>query len=340
MRNLSKKSLKIKQIVQPYKMKIDELNIKTSNLCNYKCPKCFDNNNPDKKISSLEPKRLEELITYLQQNCGLKRVCLSGGEPLLYPHIWRIHDFAINSGLKIVTQTNGALIKKYSKDLVTRTNDNFKLAVSLDTLIPEVYDKITNTKNQLPQVLNGMKTLISKGFKNLYIMSIINKNSINQLLSIYEFVKENNLKGVTYQPYSPFYFLVTKLGINYIVDSSFNENWVTKEQMSLLSSQLKKLANIKKQGGKLIQNTAKEFDLYKKYFEDPYSLTFKCDNFNILMITQKGEIKTCWSSSYKLGNIYNEEFGSIFKKYPLSSKIMASCEQPCLLKCHKVKVKK
>ena len=89
---------------------------------------------------------------------GIRKIRITGGEPLIRKDILEIISFLKNKKednllKEILLTTNGTQLKKYAKDISDLGVD--RINVSLDTLIPEKFQFITNGGN-LNQVLQGI----------------------------------------------------------------------------------------------------------------------------------------------------------------------------------------
>jgi len=89
---------------------------------------------------------------------GIKKIRITGGEPLIRKDILEIISFLKIQKDKqflkeILLTTNGTQLKKYAKDISNLGVD--RINISLDTLIPEKFQFITNGGN-LKLVLDGL----------------------------------------------------------------------------------------------------------------------------------------------------------------------------------------
>ncbi|MGK0441054.1 MAG: cyclic pyranopterin phosphate synthase [Pseudohongiellaceae bacterium] len=131
---------------------------------------------------------LEELAMIADAFCelGVKRIRLTGGEPLVRKNILSLvkHIGSIDSLDELTITTNGSHLDKYAQQLkefgVKRIN------VSLDSLNPEKFKQLTRTGN-LKQVLKGIDTAIATGFQKIKINAVIlkgrNENEIIDLVN-------------------------------------------------------------------------------------------------------------------------------------------------------------
>lgn len=107
-------------------------------ICNQKCYYCFFRNNNNGHAMNPEDlfKTLKQLADF-----GIESIELcGGGEPLLYPKIEEIFEYAASLGLRLGLLTNGLLFK----DSIASTFMKYGTYVrfSLDSVNPEMYKQI------------------------------------------------------------------------------------------------------------------------------------------------------------------------------------------------------
>jgi cyclic pyranopterin phosphate synthase len=99
-------------------------------------------------------------------NCGVKKIRLTGGEPLVRHGILEIcRGISAIGGLEeLCMTTNGSLLPELAGPL--KEAGVSRLNVSLDTLCPERFSRITR-RGRLGDVLAGLEAAERVGFKNL-----------------------------------------------------------------------------------------------------------------------------------------------------------------------------
>lgn len=69
------------------------------------------------------------------ENLGLKRVILTGGEPLLQPDAPQVVDLLCNNGYEVEIETNGAVdLQEFHKKLTTKRNDLLSYTMDFKSL--------------------------------------------------------------------------------------------------------------------------------------------------------------------------------------------------------------
>ena len=122
---------------------------------------------------------LEDLKNLSQSliKIGIKKIRITGGEPLvrkdLIAFIKYLNSFLKKDILKEVTiTTNGTLLEKHAEELVE--NGIKRINVSIDSIIPEKYEFITNGGN-LEKVISGVMKARKLGIK-VKINTVLIKN--------------------------------------------------------------------------------------------------------------------------------------------------------------------
>jgi cyclic pyranopterin phosphate synthase len=169
---------------------IISLRITLTNRCNVNCLYCHH----DGMVKSKDEMTADELYTICKvaKNLGVKKIRLSGGEPLLKKDIVESVEKINSLGFKDISMTtNGILLEKYAQDLKDAGLD--RVNVSLDTLNRETFEFITK-KDYLEDAKRGILKAVEVGLYpvkiNMVIMKDINQNEIDDM---FEFCKEHGI---------------------------------------------------------------------------------------------------------------------------------------------------
>jgi GTP 3',8-cyclase len=143
---------------------IKDLRISLTDRCNFRCFYCI----PDENIVW---KRKQELLTFdeivllceIAVSCGVEKVRLTGGEPLLRRDLeLLIARLAKIFGLRdLAITTNAAGLKKRASALKSAGLN--RITISCDSLKPETFKAITK-RDALQSVLDGIEATIAAGF--------------------------------------------------------------------------------------------------------------------------------------------------------------------------------
>ncbi|MEE8402902.1 MAG: GTP 3',8-cyclase MoaA [Candidatus Hydrothermarchaeaceae archaeon] len=154
--------------------------------CNLDCIYCHEEGMPENSAEEMTPGEISRIIGICAKH-GVKKVKITGGEPLLRSDITEIVGGISGLGIEDISMTtNATYLKDYAEGL--KESGLKRINVSLDTLKPEVFKKITKGGN-LDKVTEGIEAAIKAGLYpvklNMVIMKGINDGEILELLDHY-----------------------------------------------------------------------------------------------------------------------------------------------------------
>lgn len=177
-------------IKDKYERPILSLRITLTNRCNVNCLYCHH----DGMVKSKDEMTADELYTIckIAKKIGVRKIRLSGGEPLLKKDIVEIVERIASLDFKDISMTtNGILLEKYAQELKDAGLD--RVNVSLDTLNRETFEFITK-KDYLEDAKRGILKAVEVGLYpvkiNMVIMKDINQDEIDDM---FEFCKQNDI---------------------------------------------------------------------------------------------------------------------------------------------------
>lgn len=139
------------------------LRISLTDSCNFRCAYCM----PNEQIECLPNSNLMstdeiEKIARTFVDLGVKKIRLTGGEPLVRKEFPEIARRLAKMPVELTMTTNGVLVHKYIelfKEVGIKT-----LNVSLDSLNKETFFKLTK-RDQFQQVWDNILLLLDNGFR-------------------------------------------------------------------------------------------------------------------------------------------------------------------------------
>ena len=155
---------------------IEYVRLSLTDACNFCCPYCRPAEiTPQSQTQLLS---VDEWMTVLGafHRLGVKAVRLTGGEPLLYPHIEELLTRINQTGWfeDISMTTNGSLLASRAAKLkelgLNRVN------ISLDSLDSDAFALCVGKANQLDSVLNGIQSAIDAGFTSVKINTVLSRH--------------------------------------------------------------------------------------------------------------------------------------------------------------------
>lgn len=149
------------------------LRLSVTDLCNLRCIYCMPEKGVEKRCHNdiLSVEEIEE-ITKAAVACGIRKVRVTGGEPLVRRGIVEIcrRIAAIPEVEELCMTTNGVLLPQYAKELKQAGVD--RLNISLDTLNAEKYKMLTRV-GELENVMTGVLASLDAGFENTKINAVL-----------------------------------------------------------------------------------------------------------------------------------------------------------------------
>ena len=155
---------------------IEYVRLSLTDACNFCCPYC--------RPAEITPQSQHQLLSVDEwmtilgafHQVGVKAIRLTGGEPLLYPHIEELLARIKQTGWfeDISMTTNGSLLALRAAKLkelgLNRVN------ISLDSLDSDAFALCVGKANQLDSVLNGIQSAIDAGFTSVKINTVLSRH--------------------------------------------------------------------------------------------------------------------------------------------------------------------
>ncbi|MEH6476785.1 MAG: GTP 3',8-cyclase MoaA [Sneathiella sp.] len=174
-------------MIDPFGREVSYLRVSVTDRCDFRCTYCMSENMtflPKKDVLSLEEL---EAITAAFIRKGVRKVRLTGGEPLVRKGIMALINSLgryLESGEldELTLTTNGSQLSKHAKDLVSAGVK--RLNVSLDTLDPDNFKAITRWGN-LDKVIEGLDAAQNAGLKiklNTVAVRGVNDHEIDDMV--------------------------------------------------------------------------------------------------------------------------------------------------------------
>ena len=157
-----------------------DLRISVMDRCNFRCPYCMPRSTFHDKYRFLRPaERLtfDEIVrlTRLATSLGVRKVRLTGGEPLLrsgLPDL--VGELSALEGVNdLALTTNGILLAQHAAEL--KSQGLQRVTVSLDSLDERVFGEMSGGFGGLAQVLEGIRAALDAGLKPLKVNTVVQR---------------------------------------------------------------------------------------------------------------------------------------------------------------------
>ena len=181
-------------ILDARKRPLRDLRLSLTDHCNLRCTYCMPQEAFGPHHAFLPTDRLLDFeeIAFLVQNLaalGVRKVKLTGGEPLTRPFVPRLVRMLREAAAKVEVNliTNGILLAPLAGQLKEAGLD--RMTVSLDTLLPERFAAMTGRGRQLDKVLAGIEESRRAGFRpvkiNMVVIRGVNDDEIETMAATF-----------------------------------------------------------------------------------------------------------------------------------------------------------
>jgi len=148
--------------------------------CNFRCPYCMPRETFHEHyrfLKSTERLSFDEItrLTRLFVGLGVRKLRLTGGEPLLRANLADlVGDLTALEGVEdVALTTNGVLLAQHAAEL--KANGLHRITVSVDTLDPEIFQKMNGGFAELDRVLEGIQAARDAGLTPIKVNSVVER---------------------------------------------------------------------------------------------------------------------------------------------------------------------
>ena len=159
---------------------LHDLRISVMDRCNFRCPYCMPKETFHENyrfLKSSERLSFEEIarLTRLFTSLGVRKIRLTGGEPLLRANLSDLVGelTGIEGVQDVALTTNAVLLAQHASQL--KANGLGRITVSLDTLDPEIFKRMSGGFGELDRVLAGIQAAVDAGLAPIKINSVIER---------------------------------------------------------------------------------------------------------------------------------------------------------------------
>ena len=168
------------------------MELELSRKCNLECVYCYASSGKplENELS------VEEILDSVDQAAGLgarKIIVLGGGEPLVYPHLFRVIDYILEKGLAADLFTNATLID----DAVARrlADRRIPLVIKMNSRQPKVQDYLAGRDGTAHAIQEGIAALMRAGYPDgdmkLGVETIICRQNIEELPELWRWARNS-----------------------------------------------------------------------------------------------------------------------------------------------------
>lgn len=141
--------------------------------CNLSCRHCYANSFDKDFDGELKLERCLEIVSSIKK-AHSPAIILSGGEPLLHPHVFEIAKEVKKQGFYLALSSNGILLTKEIAQKLKEIDFNY-VGVSLDGIGP-IHDHIRGQQGAFEKSLEGVRRGVEEGLKMGLRTTLTNTN--------------------------------------------------------------------------------------------------------------------------------------------------------------------
>jgi molybdenum cofactor biosynthesis protein A len=262
----------------------DYLRISLTERCNLRCFYCMPEEGiPLRPREEFMTKKEIATIAKIFTDLGVKKIRLTGGEPLVRKDAHEIIESLSPLPVELAITTNGILIDKF---IDTFINSKIKsVNVSLDSLQKDKFNAITR-RDYFDTVLSNIDRLLAKDF-NVKLNAVLMKNvNDDELIDFIEFTRDKNVhfRFIEFMPFT---------GNQWDWSKCVTYKEILDKVNTYYGHKVLKIKDAK-------NDTAKNFRIntYQGTFAVISSVTNPfCDTCNRIRLTADGKLKNCLFSN-------------------------------------------
>ena len=155
-----------------------DLRVSVTDRSNFRCRYCMPRERFGKEHNFL-PK--SEILSYEEiqkfvlacKPLGLRKVRITGGEPLLRKDLPKLVRHISDLGLEVALTTNGSLLKREAASLAEAGLE--RVTISLDAVDQELHSSITDSNVTVTDILDGIQDAISRGLGPVKVNCVVRR---------------------------------------------------------------------------------------------------------------------------------------------------------------------
>lgn len=157
-----------------------DLRISVTDRCNFRCPYCmpktvFGRDYPFLERSELLSFEEIERVARAAVACGVRKIRLTGGEPLLRKGIEKLIEQLAPLGAELTLTTNGVLLPKLAARLHSAGLQ--RVTVSLDALDDAVFRRMNDADVGVAEVLDGIAAAAQAGLGPIKVNCVVQRGA-------------------------------------------------------------------------------------------------------------------------------------------------------------------
>jgi len=171
-----------------------------TNMCNLRCKHCYQR--ADKPLPN--ELTLEEKLEVVKQfdEAGVAAVALSGGEPTIHPHFWRVVRELSDRFIYVAVATNGwVFAEKKMVEKAKKAGVRY-VEVSVDSADPKKHDEFRGVPGSWERAVKALRNAAEVGL-NTAMATTVTKLNLDEIDDILDLAEEIGIKRVVFFNFVP-----------------------------------------------------------------------------------------------------------------------------------------
>jgi len=181
--------------------------IDITNHCNFDCIHCLR----DKKSPRMhmDPDLMASILDAIS-SVGIGNVCLTGGEPALYPELSRVFDIIADHGIAFSLVSNAFLFEERIRPVLSPKARRFLTGIcfSLDGATAECHDMI-RMKGSFDKVIRAIEVCVNEEIP-VSVKSIVHRGNMNGIVDVAYLCASKGVANLGYVLLTPTPLLVSR----------------------------------------------------------------------------------------------------------------------------------
>ena len=186
--------------------KLHHLFLEVTTQCNERCRHCGSRcGEPQSAVTTDPTQAMGSPLTLAEYKRFLDEVredfdisglnlCITGGEPLLYPDFYELMKYAHESGYTWGMTTNGTLIDKHVAHRLAECG-MCTVSVSVDGL-RETHDWFRQHPGAYDLTMRGIEALVrERAFKHVQVTTVVHHSNIDELEEMYDIISRTGVRS-------------------------------------------------------------------------------------------------------------------------------------------------
>lgn len=171
------------------KKKYTSIRLEITSKCNLNCSYCHNSKYANSK-DDLSYEQIKNLINCVINDNDIKKILLTGGEPLINPNVVDLVRFITSKGIKCDMVTNGILLTK-EKMLELDKAGLKRIRLSIDDISTKNHNR-DNINSQI--ILNKIHDIVDNTSIEVCIHTVVTPDNVDNLFELYQTVINSGAK--------------------------------------------------------------------------------------------------------------------------------------------------